>query len=324
MSTHHTYHKSSDGKTKKPLRLIVGTSPKTSVFEKQLGLINSSGGNYYFTTQKSPKRRIGCYNPPSPGSSISESSNRWSLEKGHHFYDSKLFRSQDTTMFVDVVPDQEIRVKIPLHRVRSTYKGLSNFFCSLTTSDLDWFADCISYITAGGFAVLGDNILLTNKEAFMIMVPIVLVSILKISMKEESNVMHGHLVEDIVSQRYVSYESQKVVIQAVAFLKVLMLLLFIKITAVLKHQIDPKSKPETAVLGLMGVLIIGIIISLFQNCTSALRMVSVNMIEGKVNSGSTTPTEYVNIQKNCNRKKDEPGSPLYEDYCILNTPESLK
>jgi hypothetical protein len=236
----------------KPLRLISSEQPNTSVFEKHLAYKSD-----YYRSVYSPKRKLGGYNK---SSSSPVSSHTTSVGRAVKYSTLNPVNQYDQSN------GQEIVLTIPIHKLKSMEKGAIDYVNSFTMDDVDTALDILAYTTIGGFACFSQEILALNKQSFLMAVPFVLVSSLKLALKPfGSDLTTRSIFEGPLLQCCVSVKTRLMIYRALIFSNSLLLALNFRAVAQFKAELDYNSKLDIFILMVMGALLVNLVVSLSNN-----------------------------------------------------------
>jgi hypothetical protein len=236
----------------KPLRLIASEQPKTSVFEKHLAYKSD-----YYKSVYSPKRKLGGYNKSSSSPVSSQTTLVGRAVKHSKFKPVNQY---------DQSNGQEIVLTIPIHKLKSMEKGAIDYVNSFTMDDVDTALDILAYTTIGGFASFAQEILALNKQSFLIAVPFVLISSLKLALKPfGSDLTRRSIFEGPLLQCSVPVKTRLMIYRALIFSNSLLLALNFRAVAQFKAELDHNSKLDIFILMVMGALLVNLVVSLSNN-----------------------------------------------------------
>lgn len=286
---------------RKPTLRLCSSSPKVSVFERQLSLMKTPTV-LQDSLDNSPN--VPRYHGNSNGSTLSDdqystnSSDATLVGSGDNFkctnsllkYEATVKLSPSTTISSTTLENKtknliekskSIELKIPVQeiinlktKIESLINESLNVFHSITRDDIDLLLTHLSEAVIGVFVVFGAEIMRLNKDGFLVLVQLVTASAIKICFKNDN---HDSLflqssIQPVLERSNLTFGVKKSLSHLITTLHFYILFSTLRITSIFKNNyMIEESKIDSLSIMVLGTIMVLMCLNLIFNSLPASR-----------------------------------------------------
>lgn len=297
-----TYHQSSANinfQRKSALRLC-SESPRISAFERQLSLIKTPVVMQNNNSPPLMRRSVNLISNSnerhtSPTESLSNLSDATLVGSGNNLIGQtnslKRIEVNNEINSVTKIPisseekrktePMSLKFKIPMNEINAV-KNEVEFFVrnvvetlhSITKRDVDTFLNHLAEVIIGVFVVFGGEILHLNKEAFLTLVQMVVVCVIRIGLKSSENdsLMFQSSIISVLEIPALPVRIKRSVTRLITTLQFYILFSTLRITFIFKkNYVDDESKVDSLTIMGLGLVMVLLCLNLIINSLPASR-----------------------------------------------------